>query len=324
MAATTMGVPSQARGGGGGAGGSLGDDLPTFGSFSAAAPVLLPMPSQSGPPKWLYIVIGGMAVLLLGIGFMAYKLFTTKPVIEQVQVQVPAPAPVAPVAAAPKVAVATAPAVAPSTIPDDKLPPREGAPDPAAAAAADSARAAKAAAKKAGKAGGGKEKKGVATGESGSGKAAGAAPAAEPEAPPKKAGPAKGSLDDLLEGALSGKQRARSRSPSSDDDSPAPARRGSSASAAAEPAAAGPLAKSAVVSGKNGIKGKINDCYQQFKVPGMAMVNVVIGKNGKVGTATVSGKFAGTPTGVCVEKAVKSATFPPSEGLTTPYPFQLK
>jgi len=25
-----------------------------------------------------------------------------------------------------------------------------------------------------------------------------------------------------------------------------------------------------------------------------------------------------------VEKAVKSASFPPSEGLTTPYPFQLK
>jgi len=26
----------------------------------------------------------------------------------------------------------------------------------------------------------------------------------------------------------------------------------------------------------------------------------------------------------CVEKAVKSASFPPSEGLNTPYPFQLK
>jgi predicted Zn finger-like uncharacterized protein len=327
MAATTMGMPSEARGGGGG-GGSLGDDLPTFGSFSAAAPVLLPMPSQSGPPKWLYIVIGGMAVLLLGIGFMAYKLFTTKPVIEQVQVQVPAPAPVAPVAPT-RVAVATPPAATtpPSTIPDDKLPPREGAPDPAAVAAADSAKAAKAAARKAGKGAGGKDKKGVAAGDTGTGKTAAAAPAAEPEAPPKKAGPAKGSLDDLLEGALSGKQRARSRSSSpssSDDDLPAPTRKGSSASAAAEPAAAGPLAKSAVVSGMNGIKGKINDCYQQFKVPGMAMVNVVIGKSGKVGTATVSGKFAGTPTGLCVEKAVKSASFPPSEGLTTPYPFQLK
>ena len=56
----------------------------------------------------------------------------------------------------------------------------------------------------------------------------------------------------------------------------------------------------------------------------MAMVNVVIGKTGKVTSATVSGKFAGTPTGSCVEKAVKSASFPPSDGLQTPYPFQLK
>ena len=56
----------------------------------------------------------------------------------------------------------------------------------------------------------------------------------------------------------------------------------------------------------------------------MAMVSVVIAKNGKVTSATVSGKFAGTPTGSCVEKAVKSASFPPSEGLSTPYPFQLK
>ena len=54
------------------------------------------------------------------------------------------------------------------------------------------------------------------------------------------------------------------------------------------------------------------------------MVNVVIGKNGKVTTATVTGKFAGTPTGACVETAVKTASFPPSDGFSTPYPFQLK
>jgi hypothetical protein len=74
----------------------------------------------------------------------------------------------------------------------------------------------------------------------------------------------------------------------------------------------------------NSVKGKVGDCYNQFKVPGMAMVNVVIGKSGHVTSATVSGKFAGTPTGSCVEKAVKSASFPPSDGFTTPYPFQLK
>ena len=74
----------------------------------------------------------------------------------------------------------------------------------------------------------------------------------------------------------------------------------------------------------NSVRPKVNDCYNQFKVPGTAMVNVVIGKNGKVTSATVTGKFAGTPTGACVEAAVKTASFPPSDGFSTPYPFQLK
>jgi predicted Zn finger-like uncharacterized protein len=314
MAATTLGSPSDARGGG-----SLGDDLPTFGSFSSAAPVLLPIPGASGPPKWLYAVIGCMALLVIGIGIMAYKLFTTKPVTVVEQITVPAPVAVAPAptaATAPKVAVA---ATAP-TIPDDKLPPREGETDPKVAAAGgakpDKPAGVTGAAKRPGKLG--KEKKGPASADTGGGKTAAAAPSPAPEPEVKK--PAKGSLDDLLEGALSGK-KPRARPSNNDDDSPGPSRKGASAEPAA---AAGPLAKSAVVSGMNGIKGKINECYSQFKVPGMAMVNVVIGKNGKVSSATVIGKFAGTPTGGCVEKAVKSAAFPPSEGLTTPYPFQLR
>jgi predicted Zn finger-like uncharacterized protein len=316
MAATTLGSPSDARGRGGG--GLLADDLPTFGSFSAAAPVLLPIPSQNGLPKWLYAVFACMLLLLVGIGVMAYKLFTTKPVVVE---QAPAPVapPSAPIAAAPAAKVTAPPstAPAPSAIPDDSLPPREGT-DPAKAAVDPNAKHDKALLKKTGK-GAGKEKKGGAGAEVGSGKTGVAVPAPAPEPEAKK--PAKGSLDDLLEGALSGKKtRAR---PTSDDDSPAPSRK-SAASAAAEASAAGPLAKGAVVSGMIAIKPKINDCYNQFKVPGMAMVNVVIAKSGKVSSATVSGKFVGTPTGTCVEKAVKSASFPPSEGLTTPYPFQLK
>ena len=47
------------------------DDLPAFGAFSPAAPVLLPMPSSSGPPKWIYLVIVGMLGLVGGIGFLA-------------------------------------------------------------------------------------------------------------------------------------------------------------------------------------------------------------------------------------------------------------
>ncbi len=122
--------------------------------------------------------------------------------------------------------------------------------------------------------------------------------------------PKKGSIEALLDEANPTRGGSGHAKGSDDDAKPAPS--------------AGPLAKGAVVAGMNSVKGKVGACYSEFKVPGMAMVNVVIGKSGKVTSATVTGKFAGTPTGACVEKAVKSAAFPPSEGLTTPYPFQLK
>jgi predicted Zn finger-like uncharacterized protein len=303
MAATTLGTPSSdSRSGGGG----FGDDLPAFGSFSAAAPVLLPMPSSSGTPKWIYFAIAAMALLIVGFGLMAYKILNTKPVTVAAPVApspMAAPAPVAaPAAAAPAVAPAapSAPAIA-----DENLPPREGA------AKEGEPKHEKGSGKH-----GKHEKKGAAAADSG-GKSAGPSAPVASAAPEADKKPQKGSLDDLLEGALSGKKaKARASSSSSDDDSP---RKGSSDSASA-----GPLAKGAVVSGMNGVKPKVAECYNQFKVPGMAMVSVVIGKSGKVTSATVTGKFAGTPTGGCVEKAVKSASFPPSDGLSTPYPFSLR
>jgi hypothetical protein len=89
-------------------------------------------------------------------------------------------------------------------------------------------------------------------------------------------------------------------------------------------AQSGPISKSAVVRGMNAIRPRVSDCYQQYRVPGIAMVNVTIGRDGDVTRAITSGRFAGTPTGACVEEAVLSARFPPSDGLTTPYPFQLR
>jgi hypothetical protein len=85
-----------------------------------------------------------------------------------------------------------------------------------------------------------------------------------------------------------------------------------------------PLSTSAIVAGMNGIRPAIHDCYVVHAVPGTAMVNVVIGKSGRVTSAVVNGKFAGTPTGACVEHAVTTARFPRSDGFATPYPFQLK
>jgi predicted Zn finger-like uncharacterized protein len=298
MAASTLGASS---GGGspgfGGGGAGAVDDLPAFGAFSPAAPVLLPLSSSSGPPKWVYLalVLGLLAVG--GIALMAYKVLTTKaPVlVEQVQ-QVPAPQ--EPTRAAP--AGTAERGAKPTTIADENLPPREGSPE--------------ARGEKPEKAehehhhGKGKEAKKGGGGASDEKKGAAAAVAVSEPAEKK---PAKGSLDDLLEGAVSSRHGGGSgHSKVSDDDKPV--------------ASAGPLSKSAVVAGMNSVKPKIAACYSEFKVQGMAMVNVAIGKNGKVSSATVSGKFAGTPTGACVEKAVKSASFPPSDGLQTPYPFQLK
>jgi hypothetical protein len=87
---------------------------------------------------------------------------------------------------------------------------------------------------------------------------------------------------------------------------------------------AGPLSKTALVVGLNAVRPRVHACYEKHGVPGTAMVNVVIGKSGRVTSATVTGMFAGTPTGACVEQAVKTAHVPPSDGISVPYPFQLR
>jgi predicted Zn finger-like uncharacterized protein len=307
MAATTLGAPADS--GRGGLGGS--DDLPAFGAFSPAAPVLLPLPGSSGAPRWVYPLIGVAALLFLVVIFMAYKVITAKPPTVVTEVAPPPPAevakPSAPLAEkGPAPAAAAAPTEKkPSTIPEGELPPRE-----AAKAEGKSEGKSEKAERKHGKGRDRAEKKSGGDEKKAAGGAAAVA-AAEPS-PTMEKRPARGSLDDLLEGALN----KRSGGPSKPREEDTPRK--------AEAASAGPLSKSAVVSGMNGVKPKVSECYAQYKVPGMAMVNVVIGKNGKVSSATVTGKFAGTPTGTCVEKAVKSASFPPSDGLSTPYPFQLK
>jgi predicted Zn finger-like uncharacterized protein len=304
MAASTLGSSSGGSpgfGGFGGGGSSAADDLPAFGAFSPAAPVLLPLSSRSGPPAWVYIVIALFAVAIAGIGLAAYKVLSAKsPVlVEQVQ-QVPAPQ--EPVKAAPAAPAAEEPGAKPTTIAEENLPPRAGSTEAKAGEKSDK----------------GEHEhehhhggKGKESGKKGDDKKGSAAAAVAVNSEPAEKKPPKGSLDDLIDGAVSSRHGGGGHAKVSDDDSKAAA-------------PAGPLSKSAVVAGMNSVKPKVAACYNEFKVPGMAMVAVVIGKSGKVTSATVSGKFAGTPSGACVEKAVKSASFPPSDGLQTPYPFQLK
>jgi predicted Zn finger-like uncharacterized protein len=313
MAATTLG--SSSSGGSSFGGGGPVDDLPAFGAFSPAAPVLLALPTQSGPSKMVYVGFAAIGVLFIGVVIMGIVVLGgSKPAPAPAPAAVAAApgAPAAPAGASAPVAANTPPPPAnPTQLPPSELPPREQPPAPAAAAAPSPGKSEHEHhhGKDHGKDSGGSSKKGADDGK----KAAPAAAAPAAAAPPPEKKPAKGSLDDLLEGALNHKPAAPAPRPRADDS-------GGSASAGG----GGPLSKGAVVAGMNSVKGKVSDCYQEFKVPGMAMVNVVIGKSGKVSSATVTGKFAGTPTGSCVEKAVKSASFPPSDGLTTPYPFQLK
>ena len=296
MAANTRTAPLD------GPGSSVGDDdLPAFGAFSPAAPVLLPMPGQSGPSKLIYVAIAGMLALGGVIGWLAYRVIAPKQVVIEKVVQVPAPAP----ADTGKTAVAAKGAgdekKSSTTMKEEDLPPREG----------DKGKDDKGKDDKGAKEGkhhvastgaGGKEtKKPADAGEK--------KPVAAIAEPPR---PAKGSLDDLLNNAA---PKAANRPKVGDDDGKKGGGGGESA---------GPLQQHALVAGFNAVRPKVSACYNQFKVPGTAMVNVVIGKSGKVTKADVTGKFAGTPTGQCVETAVKTASFPPSDGFSTPYPFQLR
>jgi len=85
-----------------------------------------------------------------------------------------------------------------------------------------------------------------------------------------------------------------------------------------------PMSRVALVRGFDEMRPRVAACYQTHQVPGTAMVNVVIAKSGRVSSVRVTGKFAGTPTGECVVRAVKTARFPESDGFIAPYPFQLR
>ncbi len=286
------------------------DDLPAFGSFSPAAPVLLPLPSGSGPPKWIYAVIVAMIGLVGVVGYLAFKVIMPKPAPVVVVQAPPAPAPAEP---AKTVVAAKETGDKAPAIPDDKLPPREGGEGVSAKEGGDKAKeksssSSRSKSKREGKKSGASEDSGN-SGNSGKKGASSPTTGPLPAEPPK---PAKGSLEDLINGATKTQTGGGGGRPKVSDGD-----KGGGESA-------GPLARGAVVSGMNALKPKVQECYNQFKVPGMATFNFVIGKNGKVSSSTVTGKFAGTPTGACVEKAIKTATFPPSDGLSASYAFPLK
>jgi predicted small lipoprotein YifL len=81
-----------------------------------------------------------------------------------------------------------------------------------------------------------------------------------------------------------------------------------------------------IQSGMRVIKGRLAACYDEFKVPGMVTIRIVIDPSGRVADATVTNRFAGTPTGDCIAEVVRRATFGPFRGsaLTITYPVVLR
>jgi predicted Zn finger-like uncharacterized protein len=312
MAASTL-AASPASGGPSG----KGDDLPGLGAapvFSPmAAPILMPA-APSGPPKWMWAILGVGVLAVVGIIVVGALLLARKPdapvVAALPQPALPAPG-ANPAAAAPAAAAPTA--AAPSAA-------APAAAAPAAEAAKEDAKAAKHDHK-------GAHEKGTKVAKNDAPKAAEpaaaapAAAAAAPAAPAPKKGGKHDELDDLLNGASPGDapkaKRAAARA-SSDDE-------GGGGAAAAENLP-DQLDKGAIVGGMNRIKGRVAGCYDQYKVPGLVNVSTTIAGSGHVSNATVSGSFAGTPTGECVARVVKGASFPRFKGSpqTITYPFILR
>ncbi len=130
-------------------------------------------------------------------------------------------------------------------------------------------------------------------------------PAVATPTPPK---PKKGgSIDDLLN---------QVGTPKGGGEEPRPKK---VASTAALPA----LSQSDIVSAMKAVQPRVKECYNQYKLPGIANVSISVAKGGRIASASVTGKFAGTPSGTCVEAAAKTAKFPPCEAMSFPWPFQL-
>jgi len=67
-------------------------------------------------------------------------------------------------------------------------------------------------------------------------------------------------------------------------------------------------------------------CYDAYGIEGMATFKMIIAGSGKLAKAEQLGDFTGTPTGICLDKAMQAASFPKSKKKATPitYPIVLR
>ena len=80
-----------------------------------------------------------------------------------------------------------------------------------------------------------------------------------------------------------------------------------------------PLSQADITRVMAGVKARGKDCAQRLGQAGVADLKIVVGKEGNVTDATVSGKLANTPVGACIEKVMRASSFPRSTGLRFDY-----
>jgi predicted Zn finger-like uncharacterized protein len=303
-------MASMTLGGAGAKADSKGDDLPAFSApqFSPVAPVLLPMGS-SGTPRWAIVVLSVLGLAIVALGVVVVKMFTASSAAPPTVAVAPAAAPpVTPIAVTPTPPTGQPPAT-PPPVANEVLPPRDTPGDKPQGASANrpAGRAVRGPGARRGS--GGPRNPLVSIPDRADGSPATAPAARAPaEARPKP----RDDIEALLEAASGGRRAA---APARREEEEAPARAGEKAAM---------LERDDIVKGMNAVMPRARDCYAQFKVPGVAMVKVTVSPSGRVGAVAVTGRFAGTPSGSCVENALKTAKFPPSAGRTFDYVVPLR
>ncbi len=302
-------------------GDTRGDDLPAFSApqFSPVAPVLLTMGS-SGTPRWAIVVLGVLALAIVALGVVVVKMFSS-PRGAPADLTAAAPAPTAPTSVAPP--VQPPPAETPTSPPpvaNEALPPREpagrgpGSGEPGTGPGGSSERPLA----RLNRPGGPRRGPGAARNPGGLppvDRGMANQPAAAPSRPAEAPRKPKDDIEALLE-AASGNRRAPAPAPAARREEEEPAGRGAEK--------APDLGRDEIVKGMTAVMPRARECYNQFKVPGVATVKIVVSPAGRVSNATVTGRFAGTPSGACVETALKTARFPASAGRAFDYVVPLR
>jgi predicted Zn finger-like uncharacterized protein len=299
-AATLSAVP-------GPSGGEGGSDAPGFGAapvFSpvVSAPILMPAPS-AGMPKWVWGVIGGAVLFVVTVVILLVVVLTREP--KQTVVVSPTPtspsqmgtqATPTPPAAKPETTLAAAEktGAAPAAVHEEEKTAKGGRHETKAGHRADA-------------------KHEAAPAPAAKSSAAAPPPEPAPAPPPSKKAKPKDDLDSLLDNATGGSSAPR-------------AHQAAAAPAADDPSLPEQLARGDIQAGMSAVKGRVQGCFDQYKVPGTAVVAITIDKTGKVKSASVGGALSGTPTGDCVARAAKTATFKRFRGapMSISYPFILR